>query len=76
MIAEMIITACLAGDLTKCRDFREPILDEISVADMVTKCSGLTGQLVIVKWSEEHPNWQLKRWGCRPVPAVYGYGKA
>lgn len=70
MIAEMIITACLHGELTKCRDFKEPIAEEIQVSDMVTKCSGMNGQLMMVKWSEAHPNWQIKRWGCRPVAGV------
>ena len=55
MIAEIILTVCLRGEPTVCREERFAaeaggcVLSITSVAD----------------WQGDHPDWTVERWSCR-----------
>lgn len=61
MIA-IVISACLISDPEVCKDYRIPLsidVDSISCA--------LHAPPHFAKWAEEHPQWKIVRWGCRPA---------
>lgn len=61
MIA-LIISACLLSNANVCRDHRIPLMAEISTIQCLS-----SAQLQIARWSEEHPQWRIVRWQCRPA---------
>lgn len=67
MIAELVLSVCMITDPGRCKDVTLPIMDEVSVMDLATKCSGMNGQLLIKEWMEGHPNWRVHSWKCQEV---------
>jgi hypothetical protein len=60
---ELALVACLAADLTKCKDVGL-VYDTESLTQM--QCM-MGAQPEIAKWVDEHPRWTVKRWSCRPA---------
>jgi hypothetical protein len=61
MIA-IIISTCLISDPSVCRDQTIPLDSEISPA----RCM-MTAPPHVAQWNEEHPQWRVMRWQCRPA---------
>jgi hypothetical protein len=61
MIA-IILSACLVSDPQICRDHHIVLTPE--VAD--TRCMR-SAMPYVTQWSEEHPQWRIVRWQCRPA---------
>jgi hypothetical protein len=66
---ELVMTVCslLAGQ--KCTD--KTLTFEAQAVSLMG-CS-LYGQFAMAQWSEEHPNWSVVKWRCRPAGE---FGKA
>lgn len=60
MIA-IILSACLINDASVCRDHRIQLMSQASEIQCL-----MAAQPEIAKWSEEHPQWRVVRWKCRP----------
>lgn len=58
----LVLSACLISNGDICRDHRIPLETEVSAV----RCL-FTAQLQIAKWTEEHPQWRVVRWQCRPA---------
>ncbi|MGB3719279.1 MAG: hypothetical protein DIU63_06135 [Proteobacteria bacterium] len=58
----LIISACLLSNVNICRDHRIPLTAEVSTVQCL-----FSAQLQIARWSEEHPQWKVVRWRCRPA---------
>lgn len=60
---ELIITACLLTEPTKCRE--ESLVYQV---DNLTpyQCM-MKSPIEIAKWQEYRPRWFAKRWTCRPA---------
>lgn len=58
---ELVLVACLADDVTRCREVSLTYLEE-SVTPM--QCM-TASQVEIAKWIEGHPSYFAKRWTCR-----------
>jgi hypothetical protein len=60
---ELVVSVCLADDLTRCKD-----VSLVYMAETVTpmQCM-MMSPAEIAKWSEGHPKWVAKRWSCRPA---------
>lgn len=58
---ELALVACLADDLTRCREAHLTYM-----ADSVTPMQCMMASLPeIAKWNEFNPKWVVKRWTCR-----------
>jgi hypothetical protein len=55
---ELVIAACLATG--ECKESRL-IYDARDVSLMTCM---IAGQPQVVRWQQEHPAWQIKRWHC------------
>ncbi|MFC5567065.1 hypothetical protein ACFPOC_11675 [Rubellimicrobium aerolatum] len=58
---ELLITACLTT-APDCRDFS--LLFDAHEISFVT-CM-LHGPVIIAPWQQDHPDWTVQRWTCRP----------
>lgn len=58
----LVFSACLISNGDICRDHRIPLAMEASTVQCM-----FTAQLQIAKWTEEHPQWRVVRWQCRPT---------
>lgn len=59
---ELVLTVCLAGELTTCKTVKLPFVNE---GQLVTPYSCAMGAMPeIAKWSEAHPQWRVTRWTC------------
>lgn len=63
---ELALVACLADDLTRCKDVAL-IFSEESVTPM--QCL-MGAQPQIARYVEEHPRWVVKKWSCRPAGRI------
>lgn len=60
MIA-IVLSACLISNASVCREHRIPLSTDVSPMQCM-----ITAQLQLARWSEEHPQWRIVRWKCRP----------
>jgi hypothetical protein len=58
-VIAILLTACLIGEPTTCRDDKIALLPGVSL----TQCL-MTALPQLAKWSEEHPGWHVERWQC------------
>ena len=58
----IILSACLIGNPSVCRDQIIPLASEVSAARCV-----MTAPPHVARWSSEHPEWRVVRWRCRPT---------
>ena len=63
---ELILSVCLAADPGRCKDEFLTMMEEGATP---YQCK-MKGQIEIVKWSEAHPKWQVKRWSCQPAGRI------
>ncbi len=60
---EIVISACLMADLSRCKDVNLTFTAENeSLTPMQCMSMSMTE---IAKWTEAHPKWIAKRWTCR-----------
>lgn len=59
---ELLISACLVTGPV-CKEF-SLLFDNREVSLMTCMISG---QAVLASWKQNNPDWQVKRWTCRPV---------
>lgn len=55
----LVISACLISNPGICKDFRVPHEGKMNAAQCMFQ-----GQILISKWEEDHPSWNVKRWAC------------
>jgi len=55
----IIISACLINDPSVCKDYKVPLL-----ADVSQNLCMLHAPPHFAKWAEDHPGWQIKSWRC------------
>lgn len=58
----IVISACLLSDPNVCKEYKLP-LD----GDMDTTQCAMFAPPFLANWSNDHPQWQVKRWVCRPA---------
>jgi hypothetical protein len=58
-VIAIILTACLIGEPTTCRDHKITLVPGVSL----TQCL-MTAPPHLAKWVEEHPGWHVERWQC------------
>lgn len=58
---ELALVACLADDMTRCRDVTLTYMSETTTP---MQCM-MASQPEIAKWTEANPKWVAKRWTCR-----------
>jgi hypothetical protein len=61
MIA-IILSTCLVSNPAVCREQIIPLDSETSAMRCV-----MTAPPHLAKWNDEHPEWRVVRWQCRPV---------
>lgn len=59
VVIAIILTACLIGEPTTCRDHKITLVPGVSL----TQCL-MTAPPHLAKWVEEHPGWHVERWQC------------
>jgi hypothetical protein len=55
----IIISACLINDPSVCKDYKVPLL-----ADVSQNLCMLHAPPHFAKWAQDHPGWQIKSWRC------------
>ncbi len=55
----IVISACLLGDASNCREHRVPFMRDIDPA----QCAQYA-QPHAAEWASENPGWEIKRWWC------------
>jgi hypothetical protein len=63
LMYEIILSVCLAAEPQRCKEEHLTLLEE---AAQPYQCM-LQGQIEIVRWSETHPKWNVRRWTCAPA---------
>lgn len=56
---ELIVIACLVTEPEKCERFHLPFQQPMGIMECMRE-----GQLHIVSWVDEHPDWRVQRWTC------------
>jgi hypothetical protein len=63
----LIITICLAGSMTQCKDLTlGPYEDPVNARLLPFMCQKF-GLEEASKEMERHPGWELHRWSCKPA---------
>lgn len=63
---ELIFSVCFIDDPKRCREER---LSFFQTAVSPRQCM-MMGQIEISKWMDAHPNYELKKWACRPAGQI------
>ncbi|MEK0083019.1 hypothetical protein [Benzoatithermus flavus] len=56
---ELVLLACLLKEPSRCERHYVPTAEHMGLME----CA-ITGQLQIVQWRQEHPDWVVRRWTC------------
>lgn len=48
-----------------CKEFKEELLDE--GANFTSMSCMMVSPVMVVKFEEQHPGWQVKKWSCKYV---------
>lgn len=60
---ELVVSVCLLEDHSRCK--------EVSLTYMTENTTPMQCMMMspveIAKWTEGHPKWFAKKWGCRPA---------
>ena len=57
---EIIVSVCFVLEPKRCKDVNLTFAgDNITAGQCM-----FAGQVEMAKWSNSHPNWQVKRWTC------------
>jgi hypothetical protein len=58
----LILSTCLVNDPAVCRDHK------IVLSSQITPFQCMNSAMPhVAQWSEEHPQWRIVRWRCRPA---------
>ena len=58
---ELVLTVCLLADPAKCHDERLRVLDaDITLIQCMMTIPDIVG------WQQQHPDWRVSGWQCRP----------
>lgn len=60
----LIVLACLAANPSHCESFDIPFQSEMSMGQCVWQA-----QMRAVEWSNDHPDWVIRRFNCGLPPA-------
>lgn len=63
---EIAAAVCLLADPQRCKDISLVFDDDAAT----TFSCMMYGQGELAKWTEDHPNWRINRWTCRPAGQV------
>ncbi|HRN89390.1 hypothetical protein [Hyphomicrobium sp.] len=58
----IILSACLVANPSECRNFELPLAVEMDVR----RCA-MVAPPYFARWIDEHPQWQIKGWKCKPA---------
>jgi hypothetical protein len=58
MIA-IVISACLISSPSTCKEYRVPLAHDVDAKRCLYEA-----QPHLPRWSENHPDWQIKSWRC------------
>lgn len=58
----IILSACLVADPAQCREHNLPAQNIVDP----TRCV-LLAQPFVAQWAGEHPEWEVKKYACRPA---------
>lgn len=61
---ELVLWVCLLAQPELCSEKRLPFQEPMGVMDCMWR-----GQIEMVRWLEDNPQWALKRWRCAPPEA-------
>ena len=56
---ELIVVACLIAQPARCEEFHLPLQTGGGVMQCMRQ-----GELELVRWIEQRPDWVIKRWRC------------
>lgn len=56
----IVLSACLVANPATCKDFKLPLDGEMDSA----QCA-MYAPPFFAEWTEQHPDWVVKRWKCR-----------
>ncbi len=63
---EIAAAVCLIASPGRCKE-----VSLVFEAEAITTFSCMMyGQGELAKWAEDHPNWRINRWSCRPAGRV------
>ena len=58
----IIISACLAGDPSVCKDYRVPLDESVDPSSCM-----MNAPPHIARWAEQHPGLVIAKFQCRPA---------
>ncbi len=58
----LILSTCLVRDPAVCRDHKIVLAPEVTAFQCMK-----SAMPQVARWSEEHPQWRIVRWQCRPA---------
>jgi hypothetical protein len=58
-VIAILLTVCLIGDPSHCRDHKIALLPGVTVIQCL-----MTAPPHIAQWSQDHPGWHVERWQC------------
>jgi hypothetical protein len=56
---EFVVLACLLSEPQRCERYFVPTAAPMSMMECV-----VAGQVQLVQWHQEHPDWVIRRWTC------------
>jgi hypothetical protein len=62
MLYTLLITVCLAGAPSDCRDYEQPVTEMSANPSMAF----VQAQALVAQWMEKHPGFELSRWRLEP----------
>lgn len=62
MLFAIVMSVCLKADANQCKQ------EEIEISGPSMACL-VQAQPAVVEWGEDHPDWDIKSWKCRPGAA-------
>ena len=61
---ELVLTVCLLAAPERCKDEAPRLAPPLDLRSCMAQ-----GQVYAIRWLDEHPQWALRGWACRPVEA-------
>ena len=58
---ELLFIACMANDATACQE------QSLIYQDLTPMACVMAAQPELAKWAQEHPNFRIASWKCRPL---------
>jgi hypothetical protein len=61
---ELVLIACLSKQPEHCEQYYVPTEPRLTMIECV-----VSGQIQLVQWHQDHPDWVIRRWICGPPRA-------